>query len=314
VGPDIKWSATLSGDSHHLLAIDPSGARLYAGDGWGSPSYASLSLRLIDMNDGRELVRLRTRYQQPRSITYRGSDLVLATDSRLFQLRRSDLGVRKVWEHVPKFADALEIESDKLLMTNWLRPTAGIFDLGSGHSRRWLLEAGLRPLHFRKRLTVYCLSSGLLRSLDLATRSSEVIFRGAVGRWVELAADRWLAVLAGPWKRTGNIEEPATSTRELVVYDLSKGTERTKHLSRDTVAIEASDSSPYLWLIQRGPGPRVLPSIIERVDAQTCQTVDTIAAPSGTDVVQAIADRAVVFFGRTLDGERKAVISCATVS
>ena len=90
MGLDIKWSATLPGDSHHLLAIDPAGAHLYAGDGWGSPSYASLSLRLIDMNDGRELVRLRTRYQQPRSITYRGPDLVLATDSRLFQLRTID--------------------------------------------------------------------------------------------------------------------------------------------------------------------------------------------------------------------------------
>jgi len=314
MGLDIKWSATLPGDSHHLLAIDPAGARLYAGDGWGSPSYASLSLRLIDMNNGRELVRLRTRYQRPRSITYRGSDLVLSTDSRLFQLRRSDLGVRKLWEHVPKLADALEIESDKLLMTNWLRPTAGIFNLESGHSGRWLLEAGLRPLRLQRRLAVYSLSSGLLRSLDLATRSSEIIFRGAVGRWVALAADRWLAVLTGPWKRTGNIEEPATATRELIVYDLSKGTERTKHLSRDTVAVEASNSSPYLWLIQRGPGPRVLPSIIERVDAETCKTVDTIAAPSGNDVVQVVADHAVVFFGRTLYRERQAVISCATVA
>ena len=58
----------------------------------------------------------------------------------------------------------------------------------------------------------------------------------------------------------------------------------------------------------------MLPSIIERVDAQTCQTVDTIAAPSGNDVVQVIADRAVVFFGRPLNGERQAVISCATVT
>lgn len=314
MGLDIKWTATLPGDSHHLLAIDPAGARLYAGDGWGSPSYASLSLRLIDMNDGRELVRLCTRHQQPRSITYRGPDLVLATDSRLFQLSRSDLRVRKLWEHVPKFADALEIESDKLLMTNWLRPTAGIVDLGSGRSTRWLLEAGLRPLRLQTRLTLYSLSSGLLRSLDLANRSGEVIFKGAVGRWVVLAADRWLAVLRGPWRRTGNIEQPATATRELVVHDLSNGTERTKRLSRDTVAIEASNSSPNLWLIQREAGPRVLPSIIERVDAQTCQTVDTIAAPSGNDVVQVCADRAVVFFGRTQHGERQAVISCATVT
>jgi hypothetical protein len=50
------------------------------------------------------------------------------------------------------------------------------------------------------------------------------------------------------------------------------------------------------------------------VDAQTCQTVDTIAAPSGDYVVQVIADLALVFFGRPLRGERQAVISCATVT
>src|SRR5262245_24841159 len=104
---NIRWSATFSGDAHHLLAIDPTGARLYAGDGWGV-SYASLSLRLIDMSDGREVKRLRTKYQQPRSITYRGPDLLVATDSRLFQLSRSDLTVRRTWEGgVPRFADAL---------------------------------------------------------------------------------------------------------------------------------------------------------------------------------------------------------------
>ena len=133
---NIRWSATLPGDARHLLAIDPAGAHLYAGDGWGV-TYASLSLRLIDMNDGRELRRMRTKYQQPRSITYRGPDLLVATDSRLFQLSRSDLQVRRTWERgVPRFADALELESDKLLMTNWLRPTAGIFDLMSGRSAR----------------------------------------------------------------------------------------------------------------------------------------------------------------------------------
>ena len=265
------------------------------------------------MNDGRDLARLRTKYQQPRSITYRASDLLLATDSRLFQVSRSDLIVRKSWERVPKFADALELESDKVLMTNWLRPTAGVFDLESGRSTRWLLEAGLRPLRLQTQLLVYSLRSGQLRSVDLATRSSEVIFRGAVGRWVALAADRWLAVLTGPWKRTGNIEEPPSVTRELVVYDLNVGTARKKKLSRDTVAVEAANSSPILWLVQRGPGPRVLPSIIERVDAKSCQTVDTTAAPSGSDVVQVVADQAVVFFGQPLYREHQTVISCGTV-
>lgn len=143
---DIRWSATLPGDAHHLLAVDPNGALLYAGDGWGV-TYASLSLRLIDMRDRRELNRVRTKYQQPRSMTYRGPDFLLATDSRVFELSRSDLTIRRSWERgIPWFADALELESEKLLMTNWLRPTAGILDLASGRSTRWPLEAGLRPL------------------------------------------------------------------------------------------------------------------------------------------------------------------------
>jgi hypothetical protein len=266
------------------------------------------------MNDGRELARLRAKYQQPRSIAYRASDLLLATDSRLFQVSRSDLSVRRSWEHVPKFADALELESNKLLMTNWLRPTAGVFDLESGRSTRWLLEGGLRPFRLQSQLVLYSLRSGQLRKVDVASRSSEVIFKGAVGRWVALAADRWLAVLTGPWKRTGNIEEPASETRELVVYDLDTGTARTKKLSRDTLAVEASTSSPALWLVQRGRGPRVLPSIVERVDAESCHTVDTIAAPSGSDVVQVIADQAVVFFGRPLYRENQAVITCGLLT
>ena len=312
---NIRWSATLPGDARHLLAIDPAGAHLYAGDGWGV-TYASLSLRLIDMNDGRELRRMRTKYQQPRSITYRGPDLLVATDSRLFQLSRSDLQVRRTWERgVPRFADALELESDKLLMTNWLRPTAGIFDLMSGRSARWLLEAGLRPFRMQTHLAVYSLHSGLLRSVDVATRSSEIIFRGAAGLWVALAADRWLALLTGPWKPVrGGLEEPVKETRDLVVYDLKTGTARNRNLSRDTVAVEAANNSPILWLLQRGSGPRVLPSIVERVDAQSCQTVDTIAAPRSSDVVQVVADRSVVFFGQPQYREHQAVISCGIIT
>ena len=311
----IRWSATLPGDAHHLLAIDPAGAHLYAGDGWGM-TYASLSLRLIDMRDGRELTHLRTKYQQPRSITYRGTDLLVATDSRLFQLRRSDLTVQRVWEHgVPRFADALEFDSDNLLMTNWLRPTAAIFDLASGRSRRWLLEAGLRPLRRRADLTVYSLRSGLLRNTDLASRSSDILLKGAAGLSVALAADRWLAVLAASWKPVrGGLEEPARESTELIVYDLDAGTARKKVLSRETVAVKGSSANSILWLLQRAPGPRVLPAIVERVDAQSCETVDTIHAPRGSDVVQAVTDQSIVFLGEPQHHEHQAVISCGIVT
>jgi len=314
VAVEIRWSATLPGDARHLLSIDPSGAHLYAGDGWGV-SYASLSLRLIDMKNGTELARRRTKYQQPRSITYRGPDLLLATDSRLFQLSQSDLGVRRTWEHaVPRFADALELESDSLLMTNWMRPTVSIFDLTTGRSKRLLLDAGLRPLRTPDRLAIYALRSGLFRSIDIAARSSQLILKGVAGLSVALAGRRWLAVLAGSWARAGGADQPAGETRELVVYDLNLGTARKKTLSRETLAVEAARGSSILWLVQRAPGPRVLPSIVERMDAQTCETIDTIAAPRGNDVVRVIADRSVVFFGQPLYQDRQAVITCGIVS
>src|SRR5437588_6465490 len=91
------------------------------------------------------------------------------------------------------------------------------------------------------------------------------------------------------------------------------GTPRKYKLPRDTVAVESANSSLIIWLVQRGPGPRVLPSIIERVDAKSCQTVDTTAAPSGSDVVQVVADQAVVFFGQPLYREQHTVISCGSV-
>jgi hypothetical protein len=58
----------------------------------------------------------------------------------------------------------------------------------------------------------------------------------------------------------------------------------------------------------------VLPSIIERVDAPSCQTVDTIAAPTGSDVVRVAADQSVVFFGQPQYREHKAVISFGIVT
>lgn len=73
-----EWVRPFGGRQHSQVTLitcwrsNPAGGHLYAGDGWGV-AYASLSLRLIDMNDGRELARLRTKYQQPRSITYRAS-------------------------------------------------------------------------------------------------------------------------------------------------------------------------------------------------------------------------------------------------
>ena len=272
-------------------------------------------MRLIDMRDGRELERLRTRYQQPRSITFHGPNLLLATDSRLFQIGRSDLIVQREWDRgVPRFADALEFESGRLLMTNWLRPTAAVFDLSSGRSTRWLLEAGLRPLRRRNELLVYSLRSGLLRKVDIATRSNQVISRVAVGLGVALAANRWLAVLTGPWtSNRGNLEEPASKTRELLVFDLNTGTASRKNLSRDTVAVDAANNTPILWLMQRGPEPRVVPSIVERVDAESCQTVDVLVAPEGSDVIHVAADQSVVFFGHPQYRERQAVISCGVV-
>jgi hypothetical protein len=297
-----------------LLAIDQDGNRLYAGDGWGI-EYATLSLRIIDMADGHEVATLRTKYQQPRAIGYRLSDVLLATDSRLFQLSRTNLVVHRTWERgVPNFADALELEGDKLLMTNWLRPTAGILDLNTGRARRWLLEPGLRPIRFGTELLIYSLRTGILRRVDIGKRSGEVMLRAEVGRWVALAADRWLAVLEAPWKRNpGNVEEPAKESRQLAIHDLHTGSASKLELPRDTVALEAGREGRTLWLLQRANGRRVTPSMVQRVDAETGQTIDVIAAPAGNDVARVIANRSAIFFAAPQYHEHSAVINCAVI-
>ncbi len=315
MGMTIRWSATFPGHSAHLLAIDTDGDHLYVGDGWGI-GYAALSLRIIEMADGRELARFRTKYQQPRAIGYRFSDLLLATDSRLFQLSRTDLQVHRAWERgVPSFSDSLELEGDKLLMTNWLRPTAGILDLNTGRAKRWLLDAGLRPLRLGTDLLFYSLRTAVLRKIDIEKKSADVMLTGSVGRWVTLAANRWLAVLEAPSRRNqGNVAEPAKESRQLVIQDLESGSVRKLRLSRDTVAVEAGRDSRTLWLVQRAIGPRVLPSIVQSVDAEIGETIDAITAPTGNDVVHVVASRSAIFFAVPQYHERRAVISCAFVN
>lgn len=184
-------------------------------------------------------------------MTFRGQDLLLATDSRLFQLS-PDVTIRRSWEsRVPRFADALALESEKVLMTNWLRPTAAIFDLTTGRSARLTLEPGLRPLRRGTQLMLYALRSGLLRHVELARRSSEVVLRGPVGLSIALAAERWLGILTAGWGRDrGGVEQPEPKSHELIVYDLDDGTAVKRQLSRDTVAVEGGRHSPILWLLQ----------------------------------------------------------------
>src|SRR5712691_1126328 len=171
----IVWSAVVPGHSHHLLEMDPDRGHLYVGDGWGV-AYASLSLRILRVADGAELAIVRTRHQQARAITFVGTDALVATDSRLFQLRRTDLVGLRAWvSRVPRYADTLVHEDGKLFMANWLRPTAAVFDLNAGRTSRLTLEPGVRAVHRGSDLLIYALGSGVLRSLDLATRSQRIL-------------------------------------------------------------------------------------------------------------------------------------------
>jgi len=54
--------------------------------------------------------------------------------------------------------------------------------------------------------------------------------------------------------------------------------------------------------------------MVERGDAQSSQTVDTIAAPGGSAVVRVVAGHSVVFFGQPQYQEHQAVISCGIVT
>jgi hypothetical protein len=311
----IAWSAMVAGDSHHLLALDPNRRRLYVGDGWGV-AYASLSLRILDMADGAELAKIRTRHQQARAITFVGGDAFLATDSRLFQLSRADLTERRAWDsRVPKFTDTLAHENGKLFMANWLRPTAAIFDLDQGGTARLSLEPGLRALRRGGELLVYALRSGALRTVDLAKPSSTLLIQSEPGRWVTTIANRWLAVLKAGWKAdSGGVAVPAETSNELVLHDLDTGAVHTRPLTRETVAIEGAASSPLLWLAQRGPGPSVLPSIVEQVELPGFRTVQIVAAPTSSYIAHVIPTESVVLFAAPDWQERKTRLSLARVT
>ena len=308
------WSARVPGHSGHMLAMNPEGDRVFVGDGYGV-AYASLSLRTLRARDGAEAARVRTRHQQPRALTHRGPSVLMATDSRLFELNGSDLAIQETWDHrVPRYTDAMELQDRKVLMTNWLKPGAAVFDLGTGRVSRWTLEPGLRQLRIGADLAIYSLHSGLLRRVDARSRTGEPILRGERGRWVALAANRWLAVLVARWEvDPGGVEQPAASSRELVIHDLQAGTARRVRLSRDTVAVEAGQSAE-LWLMQRGQGARVLPSIVERLDAASGEAFDRFTSPPGTDVVGAVPRHSVLLFGVPAYSENKCTIRCAIVT
>jgi len=311
----IGWSAVVPGHSHHLLEVDPDRGHLYVSDGWGV-AYASLSLRILNIADGAELAKVRTRHQQARAITFVGGDALVATDSRLFQLTRANLVEQRAWDsRVPRYADTLVHENGKLFMANWLRPTAAIFDLDAGRTSRLTLEPGVRAVLRGRELLVYALGSGVLRSLDVGTRSQRVLIKGETGRSVAMVADRWLAVLKAGWKTdSSGVQLPAPTSREIALYDLEDGTVRAFPLSRETVAIEGAANSPLLWLLQRGTGPRELPSIVEQVELPSFRSVQTVVAPVGSDVAQVIPNQSLAVFVVPNYRESRATLSLARVS
>jgi hypothetical protein len=311
----IQWSAIVPGHSRHLLVGDPDGAHLYVADGWGV-AYTNLSLRILNMADGAEQAKVRTRHQQARAIAFADADALVATDSRLFQLSRKHLVEKHAWDsRVPRYADTIVHENGKLLMANWLRPTAAVFDLDNGRSSRLPLEPGVRALHRGRELLVYALSSGVLRSLDLTTRSQRVLIQGEPGRGVTIIADRWLAVLKADWKTdSGGVQLPAHASREIALYDLEAGTVHAFPLSRDTVAVEGAANSSLLWLLQLGSGSSELPSAIEQVELPSFRSVQTVVAPVGSDLAQVMPSKSVVVFVVPNYAENRATLSLARMS
>jgi hypothetical protein len=96
----------MPGDTGHCVAFDPDRPVLYVGDGYGVAS-AALRMHLLSLDDGAELASVRLCHQGARSLAFPGPSTVLvATDSRLFELSRANLEVIRDWrEGVPRFAD-----------------------------------------------------------------------------------------------------------------------------------------------------------------------------------------------------------------
>lgn len=246
-----RWRTTVPGFSAHCLRCDSAKRALLIGDGWGA-AYASLALRMIDLNTGRDLQRCRTRYQQVSAIMLAGDRIYAATESRLFELDL-ELSVLRQWErNLVRNTMQLVPTGDQLVAANWLMESIGIFDLRTGRVRR--VRAGRQPLVFPHRGEVMVLAGfdGGLYILDCDRHRLTTCASTPPISAVAAGEEIW-AVLAGPVEP----DHPTVPTRRGSERLLKVGDRGwTARLPDRCSAISCDDEAGTIWCLLGGLGNR----------------------------------------------------------
>jgi hypothetical protein len=151
-----RWHTTIPGVWANVFLVDPDTESLFVSDGWSVP-YAALSLHRMDLESGTHIADVQTRRQWVMGVTLAHGHLFAATASRLFELRRTDLGVLKQWDKgLVRYTTQLVEHGRQLVTANHLAPTIGVFDPSTDAPRASELGAsqscsvtGMRPASSR---------------------------------------------------------------------------------------------------------------------------------------------------------------------
>lgn len=131
------WAARAPGRSAHRVFIRGHAGSVYVSDGWGV-NYASIRFRRLDAMTGEEAASFRSG-TAVRTFAYRDTtdDLLIATDTKLFELDSLTLSERRRWNtRIPRYPDSLAVRGDHVVVANWLAPQVGLVDLATGRVRR----------------------------------------------------------------------------------------------------------------------------------------------------------------------------------
>ena len=131
------WDVGAHGRSGQRAWIRAGVGSVYVSDGWGV-SHASIRFRRLDVMTGQEVASFRSG-TTVRAIAFRDTtaNLLVATDSRLFQLDSLTLVEGRRWDsRIPRYTDSMAVRGDLVVVANWLSPSVGIVDLVTNRVRR----------------------------------------------------------------------------------------------------------------------------------------------------------------------------------
>jgi hypothetical protein len=130
------WRRTVPGYAAHDGLLDPASGGIFVSDGWGV-TYASLRLRRYSLATGEEQAKARTGTGMRCATRLPGdTDLLVATDTKLFRLAAHDLTEVQRWDRrIPRYAASIAVRGDQAVLANWMDPRLGIVDLATGRVR-----------------------------------------------------------------------------------------------------------------------------------------------------------------------------------